>query len=167
MLGAAAVGKTSLVRQFVHGIFSDEYVTTIGVKIQKKTVEVDGRAVHLLLWDINGEDRFQRVSGSYIRGTAAYLLVADGTRPQTLETARLLHERARDTVGDVPFRMLINKADLRGQHAPETEAARWSVTEDTLEHHHMADWPVLYTSAKSGLHVDDAFAALARALAVS
>lgn len=161
MLGAPAVGKTSLVRRFVKGIFRDEYVTTIGVQIEKKTVAVEGEAVNLILWDVNGEDRFQSVSSSYIRGAAGYLLVVDGTRPQTLDTAQSLHERAQDEVGRVPFYLLVNKADLRdGGNAAERD---WSVTPETLEQYSLSDWPVLYTSAKDGTHVEQAFTGLAEA----
>ena len=48
LIGAYAVGKTSLVRQFVSGIFSDDYLTTVGVKIdQRKVVIEDGEGVWL------------------------------------------------------------------------------------------------------------------------
>lgn len=161
MLGAAAVGKTSLVRRFVEGIFREEYVTTIGVQIEKKTVDVDGEAVNLILWDVNGEDRFQSVSSSYIRGAAGYLLVADGTRPQTLETAQSLHKRAQEEVGEVPFYLLVNKVDVRdGAGAAE---GGWLVTPDTVDQYGLSDWPLLYTSAKVGTHVEQAFTGLAEA----
>jgi GTPase SAR1 family protein len=52
MLGAFAVGKTSLVRQYVFSIFSGSYQTTLGVKIDKKSLEVDGEMVELILWDL-------------------------------------------------------------------------------------------------------------------
>lgn len=159
MLGATAVGKTSLVRRFVKGIFRDEYVTTIGVQIEKKTVDVGGEAVNLILWDVNGEDRFQNVSSSYIRGAAGYLLVADGTRPQTLDTAQSLHELAQNEVGRVPFYLLVNKVDLRD--GGDAAARNWSVTPETLEQYGLSDWPVLYTSAKDGTHVEQAFTGLA------
>jgi len=162
MLGASAVGKTSLVRRFVEGIFRDEYVTTIGVQIEKKPVDVEGETVTLILWDVNGEDRFQSVSSSYIRGAAGYLLVADGTRPQTLDTAQSLHQRAQDEVGRVPFYLLVNKVDLRD--GGETDERNWAVTPEALEQYGLSDWPVLYTSAKDGTHVEQAFAGLANAL---
>lgn len=158
MLGATAVGKTSLVRRFVEGIFRDEYVTTIGVQIKKKTADVAGESVNLVLWDVNGEDRFQSVSSSYIRGAAGYLLVADGTRPQTLDTAQSLHERAQEEVGAVPFYLLVNKVDLRGG-----TGSNWSVSPETLEQYGLSGWPVLYTSAKDGTHVEQAFTGLANA----
>ena len=80
MIGASGVGKTSLIAKFVHSMFSDKYLTTVGVKIDKKTVSVDGAEVMLMIWDLAGDDDFQRLQISYLRGTSGYLLVADGTR---------------------------------------------------------------------------------------
>src|SRR5215207_8519861 len=108
MLGASAVGKTSLVARFVQGIFNDKYLTTVGVKIDKKPVSVGGQAVLMMLWDMQGEDRFQKVQMSYLRGTHGYLLVADGTRRDTLDRALMLQKDAEATAGPVPFALLLN-----------------------------------------------------------
>ena len=59
MLGAFAVGKTSLVQRFVNSIFSEKYQTTIGVKIDQKLVQTGDTEVNLMLWDIHGEDNYQ------------------------------------------------------------------------------------------------------------
>src|ERR1051325_7234218 len=67
MLGAYAVGKTSLVARFVRSIFSEKYHTTIGVKIDKKTLRVDDQELSLILWDLAGEDDFYQVRMSYLR----------------------------------------------------------------------------------------------------
>ena len=56
MLGGFSVGKTSLVKRFVASVFSEAYLTTVGVKIDKKTVHLGERAVNLILWDVAGED---------------------------------------------------------------------------------------------------------------
>ncbi|NBC18409.1 MAG: GTP-binding protein [Bacteroidetes bacterium] len=155
LLGASAVGKTSLIRRFVHGTFSEKYLTTIGVKIDKKTVEVGAATVDLLVWDIYGEDRFQTVSTRYLRGASGYLLVADGTRRQTLDEAHALHERAQDALGPVPYLLLLNKADLE---------QAWTITEDQVATLGEQGWTVLRTSAKTGTGVDDAFTTLAARL---
>jgi GTPase SAR1 family protein len=52
MLGGFSVGKTSLVKRYVASIFSESYLTTVGVKIDKKTVTLGERVVHLILWRI-------------------------------------------------------------------------------------------------------------------
>ncbi len=153
MLGGFAVGKTSLVARFVQSIYSDTYHTTIGVKIDKKVVSVDGVELSCVLWDIAGEDEFHTVAPSYMRGMSGYLLVVDGTRRSTLDTARELKTRAERVVGSAPFVLVANKLDLVDD---------WELDEDTLAELRTDGWTVLRTSAKTGENVEEAFHILAR-----
>jgi small GTP-binding protein len=155
MLGGFAVGKTSLVSRYVRSIFSDKYLSTVGVKVDKKLVTVDGQDVTLMLWDVNGQDDFQPVQASHLRGMSGYLLVVDGTRRATLDTAEQLFEKATKTVGQVPFILLLNKADL----APE-----WEIDDQAIFKLTERGWRVVRTSAKSGDGVEGAFDALTRAM---
>lgn len=155
MLGATGVGKTSLVSQYVLSLFSDTYLTTIGVKVDKKHVDADGTDVTLMLWDIYGEDEFQTVRASYLRGASGYLLVADGTRQLTLEKARELQKTAEGVIGRVPFVLALNKADLADEWRID-DRALWRMAED--------GWSVIRTSARTGAGVDDAFMKLTRAM---
>ena len=152
LLGAFAVGKTSLVARFVKSIYSDQYITTVGVKVDKKTVQVDGQEINLIVWDLAGEDEFQKVRINYLSGASGYLLVADGTRLDTLETARMLRERVNKNVGALPFIFLINKADL---------ASEWEIDDETIAEYESQGWTVIKTSAKTGEGVEEAFAKLA------
>jgi small GTP-binding protein len=152
MLGAFAVGKTSLVRRFVSSVFSDAYLTTVGVKIDKKLVDLDGREVALILWDIAGEDDVSTVRTSYLRGSAGLVMVADGTRAVTLDVARSLKERVEGELGPLPFVLLVNKSDLAGE---------WAIAEPELEGLRAQGWSVRRTSALSGEGVDEAFRELA------
>ncbi len=156
MLGAFAVGKTSLVSRFVTSIFSEKYLTTVGVKIDKKRVSLLRGEMELILWDIYGEDEFQKVRMSYLQGASAYLLVADGTRPATLGVAASLQRAAEAEIGKVPFLLALNKVDL---------ADDWKVDEDAIERAGQTGWKVVRTSAKTGEGVEDAFHILARAMA--
>ena len=158
MLGGFGVGKTSLVSRFVSSIFSDKYFTTVGVKIDKKSVTVDGDEMTLVLWDIYGQDEFQTVRDSYLRGASGYLLVADGTRYATLETAATLQRQAEAAVGRVPFLLLLNKSDLDRE---------WQVDERALVKLVDRGWTVMKTSAKTGAGVEEAFVKLARAMAAA
>ena len=153
MLGAFAVGKTSLVQRFVHTIFSERYLTTIGVKIEKKVLQIDGVDVTLLLWDLHGEDELQKINATYLRGSSGYFIVADGTRAETLDHARSLRRWAMDFVQDIPCIYLLNKSDLREDwQASDADVAR--LAGDGL--------PVVETSAKTGTGVDEAFEELCR-----
>ena len=153
MLGSFGVGKTSLIRRYVQSIFSDEYLTTVGVKIDKKTLTVGAEPVTLILWDIAGEDDITQIRTSYLRGAAGYFLVVDGTRPETLEVARSIHSRVSAEIGPTPFVLLLNKADM---------VEDWGLSElptSALENSAVA---ILRTSAKTGEGVEDAFLQLAQ-----
>ena len=99
MLGGFSVGKTSLVKRYVHSVFSETYLTTVGVKIDKKTVTLPDRTVNLILWDLAGEDDINSLRMTNVRGAAGYVLVADGTRSSTLDVALSQHERQLTEIG--------------------------------------------------------------------
>lgn len=155
MLGATGVGKSSLVGRFVRSIFSDAYLTTVGVVIEKCRVTRDGHTTDLVVWDLNGEDEFQSVQLSYLRGMSGCLLVVDGTRRETADSALALHGRAIDAVGRVPTVLVVNKIDL---------PAAWALAPRDLDALARRGWPVVQTSARTGVGVQEAFAAVADAM---
>jgi small GTP-binding protein len=148
LLGSFAVGKTSLVRRYVESIYSDAYHTTVGVKVDKKTVQLAAQEVTLVLWDLYGEDDFQKMRWSYVRGSSGYLLVADGTRRMTVEKALELEEGVRREIGTLPFIFALNKADL---------ASSWEVDAKLEADLAARGWDVMRASAKTGENVEAAF----------
>lgn len=155
LLGGFAVGKTSLVRRFVTGMFSELYHTTIGVTIEKKTLLVGDQDVTLMIWDLYGEDDFQKIRESYLRGSSGYILVADGMRRSTLDTAEALHQLAQSTLGPVPFVLIVNKAD---------QLKEWEIDEATLARLRHKGWLVFTGSAKTGDGVPELFMRLTQTL---
>lgn len=153
MLGSYGVGKTSLVGRFVHSIFSEKYQSTIGVKVDRKRMQIDEQDVNLLLWDLHGDDEFQRVRASYLRGMTGYILVIDSTRSESLQVAVDLQRLAFDTVGDIPFIVLINKCDLTDE---------WDLDNEVLSGLENQGWILHQTSAKTGKLVNESFELLAR-----
>jgi small GTP-binding protein len=155
MLGSFSVGKTSLVRRYVHGFFDEKYQTSIGVKIDKKIVNVLGEDVELILWDIYGEDRFQKVQMSYLSGMFGYLLVVDPTRRDTLDEALDLQQRVVEAKGSLPSILAFNKCDLLED---------WDIDTDRIAQIEARGQIVLRTSAKTGEGVELAFSRLTQAM---
>ncbi|MGH9159348.1 MAG: Rab family GTPase [Vicinamibacteraceae bacterium] len=153
VLGAFGVGKTSLIRRYVTSIFSDDYLTTVGVKIDKKTLTVGTDPVTLVLWDVAGEDDSTVIRMSYVRGSAGYFLVADGTRTETLDIAGSIHARVTSEIGPIPFLLLLNKTDLQES---------WEISRPPADALETAAASVLRTSAKTGEGVEQAFQELAK-----
>ena len=151
MLGMWGVGKTSLVQRFVHSLYDEKYHSTLGVKVDKKVVEVGDTPLNLMLWDIAGaEDKFS-VPMHYVKGAAGYLLVMDGTRQVSVDQAREIADAVTASVGALPFVPVVNKADLDWEVSPEAVAGRFDD----------AAAAAIHSSAKTGAGVEEAFHTLA------
>ncbi|UCF08377.1 MAG: GTP-binding protein [Thermoplasmata archaeon] len=155
LLGDAAVGKTSLIKKYVHDMFDDAYIATIGTKVTRKELIVrkpkENMDYHLrfTIWDILGQHTFTSVKATAYRGTAGALLVCDITRPETLlHTKNWAKTLAREQ-GKVPMILLANKSDLEKQKAVSEKDIN-SVAEEL-------DVIYSYTSAKTGQNVALAF----------
>ncbi len=152
MVGQFGVGKTSLVRRFVDSIFDERYLTTVGVKIDRKDVSVGSESVTLMLWDLAGEDDLAQLNISHLRGASGYILVVDGCRAASLAKAFELQQRIDGQLGPLPFVLVLNKADLRDQ---------WEIKDIAVSER---GWPTFETSAKFGRGVEEMFLALAEKL---
>jgi small GTP-binding protein len=150
LLGGSAVGKTSLIARFVHSIYSGQYHTTVGVRIEKKLVQTTLGKANLMIWDINGEDAYQKVQTTYLRGMAGYFLVADGTREQTIDECLKLHARAVEGFGALPAYLLLNKSDLESE---------WKINPAAFD---SSGLEIIKTSALSGVNVESSFAGLSQ-----
>lgn len=153
LLGSFSVGKTSLIRRYVDSLFNDRYLTTVGVKIDKKQLQLNGQEMTLMIWDIAGEDAFTSIRTAYLRGMAGYIIVVDGTRPQSLEVALSIHQMVQESAGDLPVVFALNKADLKHQ---------WQIDEEKLLPLRQQGHAVIETSAKWDQGVNDLFLHLAK-----
>jgi small GTP-binding protein len=154
LLGATGVGKTSLVKKYVEGIFSEKYLTSIGVKIDKKELELASTKVQFMLWDIEGIDRYCGFQAKYLRGASAFILVVDQTRSQSLIEGYEIQQMVKD-VADIPGILTINKSDL---------PATWHWSDNEIEQIKTSFAMSFNTSAKTGEGVELMFTELAKLL---
>ncbi|NER47866.1 MAG: GTP-binding protein [Symploca sp. SIO1A3] len=155
MIGDFGVGKTSLIRRFVERQFSDQYLSTVGVKISRKTVELTDskiQKVQLLIWDLEGHTKFKAIAPSYLKGASGAIVVGDVTRQETIDN---IPERAQLFLDVNPNGVMIfalNKYDL----IDEEKLANMPKLQDIEQV--ITTYP---TSAKTGSHVDEIFQKLA------
>jgi small GTP-binding protein len=160
LLGDFAVGKTSLVRQFVYNRFEEKYLSTIGVHVSRKIVSVPHAPgivdLAILLWDIVGNNGFEKLRASYMRGSAGALLVCDLTRPETLASLLSYGDLVRSISPQVRLIMAANKCDLIAE--PELVIDQIAAAAQRLR------VPFYLTSAKNGDAVETIFRELASLL---
>ncbi|MBT8062944.1 MAG: GTP-binding protein [Xanthomonadales bacterium] len=161
LLGDFSVGKTSLVRRFVHEVYDDRYVTTLGVKIETKEVALPDGSVKLVIWDMEGtgsekagDDLVTPRMKAYLQGVNGVLIVADGTRKATVETALELHRWLETEYPGLPSVLMLNKADLEDE---------WKLSGEDIDG--LPDTLHSFTtSALSGDNVEDTFMYFAQEL---
>lgn len=158
LLGDYSVGKSSLVRRFVVGRFSADYLSTIGVQVSRHSLTASDPRVDLLIWDLAGGRDFQRANEHYMKGAAGALIVADLTRPETVASLEAYAGRLRAVEPAAAVVILGNKGDLIGhQSVSEAQLAAAAA---------QIGAPWLVTSALTGANVAEAFALLAGRTAV-
>jgi small GTP-binding protein len=159
LVGEGAVGKTCLIRRFIHDQFDDRYISTLGAKVSKKEIVVDGAdgsiAIDMTIWDIMGEKGFRELlKEAYFHGAQGVLAVCDITRKESLDDLDEWVAAVVKVTGRVPVEFLANKADLKDQQVVnEADLAKAAGTHGA---------PFLFTSAKTGENVERAFAELAK-----
>ena len=162
LVGEEAVGKTSLIHRFVSGAFDESYIRTLGAVVSKKTVALGSTnarpvQVDMMILDIMGKRTFlQLFKEAYFHGAKGILAVFDVTRKPSLTDLTKWIDGVRDSVGPIPVYALGNKVDLKERHETTEQEAT-----DVLRSY---ECPILYTSAKTGANVEQAFQGLAKTI---
>ena len=113
MVGDSGVGKSSLLKRFANRDFTGDYISTIGVDFEIKTLEIDGKTVKLQIWDTAGQERFQNITTSYYRGAHCIILVYDITQLETFEHVHKWHRQIQEhSNSNVQILLVGNKSDL-------------------------------------------------------
>ena len=94
--------------KFLYQKFSDKYMTTIGVKVDKKVIDIDDKTMTMLIWDIAGEVSQDKVPGSYFLGASGIIYVFDLSREGTFENIESDFKRALE-MGAIEFEPLTEK----------------------------------------------------------
>ncbi len=152
LAGSFGVGKTSLFNQFIYSKFDDKYLTTIGVKVNKKVIKIDDKELSVLLWDIAGEVSQDKVPVTYFLGASGVIYVFDLSRPTTFKNIPEDIEYLKGILNGGAIRLVGNKRDL--------------ITDEQLNQiKEQLDIPFdIATSAKTGENVEQLFEDLGRAL---
>ncbi|WP_428739021.1 Rab family GTPase [Sulfurimonas sp.] len=148
MVGDFGVGKTSLVKRYVENSFSEEYLSTIGVSISKKSLE----NATIMLWDIEGQTEFKPVSKQYLLGSKGFIVVADIHRQNTIDSIKTHIELCHSIVKDAPICIAFNKNDLPNNLAANTVDELYKISDQIIN--------ISFTSAKEDVGVNDIFTAL-------
>ncbi len=136
IFGDGGVGKTTLIKKCVTGIFSESTIMTIGVDFHVKQLEMDGEPVSLQIWDFAGEDRFRFLLASYVRGASGGIFMFDITRFKSLENinawSEVIDECTDHNKRPLPVVLVGGKLDLSAERAVESAYGHQLADENEL-----------------------------------
>jgi Ras-related protein Rab-8A len=160
-VGDANVGKTSLIGRYVHNVFGDKYLSTLGTKVSRKDIDIEyphedtSVRMDAMIWDIMGQNTFRSLfSESYFQGANGIIGVCNLTEAESLYSLNEWIHTARTIAGDIPVIVLANKCDLK----EDIKLTPKEIKEIA------AEWNAKYllTSAKSGDNVNQGFLTISR-----
>lgn len=149
LVGNFGVGKTSLIRRFVSNEFSEDYISTIGVRVSTKLIQVQDQEIKLLIWDVAGTKDDEKVPKAYFLGAHAAMYVFDLSEEETYRNLEAQLENVKALSGLEHFVVVGNKKDLLTSEEVESVLKSIPLNID------------LVTSAKEDDNVEDAFMSLA------
>jgi small GTP-binding protein len=158
LLGDPAVGKTSLIRKYVHDIFDDKYISTLGTKVSSKVISLNHPVkqqmaeLKFMIWDVMGQRDYEMFHQSAYSGSQGALIVCDVTRKETLNSLPEWVNNLFDVTGQIPIILLGNKNDLVDKK--QIESTDLSNVASTFNS------PLFFTSAKTGENLETAFSKL-------
>lgn len=145
LTGSFGVGKSSLFNRFIYEQFDDKYLTTIGVKVNKKSIQIGDTELSILLWDIAGEVTQDKVPVSYFLGASGVIYVFDLSRPSTYANIAKDVQYLKNLLPNGVVKIVGNKRDLISDEQLQ------KITEEVP-----MPWNIL-TSAKNGENVEELF----------
>jgi len=164
LVGDFGVGKTSLIRRFVDAQFSDQYLSSVGVKISRKVVEItpnnqpEKLKLQMLIWDLEGSNKFKAIAPAYLQGAKGTIVVADMTRIDTIERVSGHIDNFLEINPQGFLVVALNKSDLVDE---EKLSKLLEMVQSQAQDRVIGIYP---TSAKTGIHVDLIFETLACAI---
>lgn len=158
LIGDSGAGKSCLLTRFADAVYSDGYISTIGVDFKIRTIELDSKVCKLQIWDTAGQERFRTITSSYYRGAHGIILVYDVTDDESFQNIRYvwMREISRYGTDGVTTLLVGNKSDLVQQKVVSFVDGKEFA--DTYGMH------FLEASAKTATNVDQAFLTMAAAI---
>lgn len=124
LIGDSGVGKSSILVRFTDNVFSNNFVSTIGVDFRVKTIEIDGAIIKLQIWDTAGQERFKTITNSYYRGSNGAIVVFDLADRDSFENLDYWFNDLKSySKENIPVIIVGNKSDLLNEQQVTKEEA--------------------------------------------
>ena len=153
VIGEIRVGKTALIKKYTSNIFGGDYLTTVGIDFQEKTLDIDGKKVRMQIWDTAGEERFRNIAKNYFVQANGFLIIYDISCKDSFEKVNFWYDQIKlNAPNNIKYILVGNKCDL--------EENREVKKEEGINLSKEYECNFFETSAKEGINVNEIFQTL-------
>ncbi|XP_065897393.1 ras-related protein Rab-10-like [Dysidea avara] len=156
LVGDGMVGKSSLLSRYTDNVFSQVYMSTIGIDIKTKNIEVNGKRVQLQMWDAAVQERFQQIIRPFFKGAAGIMFVYDITNEHSFKRLCQWMNDFREVVPNAVLMVVGNKCDLENARVVSTEQGQSFADEHGCK--------FIETSASDNVNVNEMVMGIAEAI---
>ena len=150
LIGDSGVGKSSILSRFVDEIYTDVYISTVGVDFKIKTIDLHNQICKIQVWDTAGQERFKSITSVYYKGANGCIIVYDITDKKTFENVYTwISELERYGPEKIPILLVGNKSDMEKKREV-SELEGFSLAKEL-------NIEFMETSAKNNLNIDMGF----------
>jgi small GTP-binding protein len=124
LVGNQSVGKSSIIRRYIHHSFNKDYTCTIGTELSKKSLPIgDRKQVNLYIWDTCGQEKFRSVTRQYYHDTQAILFVFDLINRKSFDDMKSWIDEALNYTDceQCMFFLIGNKSDMKEEICVESK----------------------------------------------
>ncbi|XP_003390188.1 PREDICTED: ras-related protein Rab-23-like [Amphimedon queenslandica] len=154
VVGNGAVGKSSMIRRYCKGVYTQDYKKTIGVDFLEREIEVDDDNVRLMVWDTAGQEEFDSITKAYYRGAQVCVLAFSTTDKDSFDAIERWKNKVEAECGAIVMVVVQNKIDLIDESAVSAEDVE-ALTKRLKLH-------LFRTSVKENFNIDEVFLYLSR-----
>ena len=157
MIGDTSVGKTTLMKKFIDGIYNENILSTIGIELFRKEVTIKNKNYIMKIWDTCGQERFRSISKNYYQNAQGIMLLFDISSLESFKHLSDWKSSLNDNVSNknIPLVIVANKCDLN--HV---------VTDEEIEKYskNNNDVKIFKTSSKTNISIEEPFLYLGEAI---
>ena len=147
LIGEQAVGKSSLINQYVEGKFELNLLCAAGLDLKKKMITVNNKQVKLMIYDSAGHERYRGLAKNQLHTTKGILIVYDVTERSSFDALTFWLKSYKENAESGSVCLVIgNKIDLKDKRVVSTEEGK-NIAQQYGVH-------FIETSAKDAINVE-------------
>ena len=146
IVGDSSVGKTNFIMRFINNEFINNYLTTSGIDLKTKDIEVKNKKIRIQIWDTAGQVQYKAITRNLFLKVMGAIIIYDITNEKSYNNLKSWVQLIREECGSHMQIIIVgNKCDLDSERKINQNEVMNYAEEEKIEY--------IETSCKTGENV--------------